>query len=88
MPNVTLIHAVPPDPPAKTNSMAPRARRFRLTSARAVRRELAGLYAELRNGQVTEDHARAAGFLLRSLLEALRIDEVEARISELEEEIR
>lgn len=60
-------------------------RRFRLTDARGVRRELAGLYAELRNGEVEPDLARTAAFILRCLLEAVRVDEIERRLVELEQ---
>jgi hypothetical protein len=59
-------------------------RRFRLTDARGVRRELAGLYSELRNNEVDTDTARAAAFVLRCLLESLRLDEVEKRLTALE----
>lgn len=63
---------------------APKRRRFRLTNARGVRRELAALYAELRNGETDLDTAKAGGFLLRCLLESIRTDEIEQRITELE----
>jgi hypothetical protein len=59
-------------------------RRFRLTDARGVRRELAGLYAELRNDEIDSDKARTAAFILRCLLESLRLDEIEQRLTALE----
>jgi len=59
-------------------------RRFRLTDARGCRRELAALYAELRNGKVTDEHARAAAYVLRAVLESLRVDELEERLVALE----
>lgn len=59
-------------------------RRFRLTDARGVRRELAALYAEMRNGQIDLDTAKAGGFLLRCLLESIRTDEIEQRLTDLE----
>lgn len=62
----------------------PGRRRFRLTDARGVRRELAGLYAEFRNGLVDVETAKAAGFLLRCLLESIRTDEIEQRLTTLE----
>jgi hypothetical protein len=62
----------------------PKRRRFRLTDARGVRRELAALYAEFRNGEVDSDTARTGGFLLRTLLESIRTDVIEERITALE----
>lgn len=59
-------------------------RRFRLTDARGVRRELAAVYAQLRNGQIDVEKAKACGFLLRCLLESIRTDEIESRLSLLE----
>jgi len=63
---------------------APKLRRFRLTSARAIRRELAALYAEFRNGSIDADGARTGAFILRCLLESVRTDELESRIVALE----
>ena len=59
-------------------------RRFRLTDARGVRRELAGLYAELRNDEVDADTVRIGAFVLRCLLESIRMDEMESRLTALE----
>lgn len=60
------------------------ARRPALGSARGVRRELAATYLELRRGEITEDHARTAAFILRCCLESLRIDEIEQRLTAIE----
>ena len=79
------IHAVPSDSSLKAAKKAPVPRRFRLTSARNVRRELSVLYAELRNGQVDPETCRTGAFLLRCVLESLRLDEFETRLDELEE---
>ncbi len=62
----------------------PKPRQYRLTNARAIRRELAVLYAELRNGEIDSDMAKTGAYLLRTILEALRTDEIEIRIDELE----
>lgn len=62
----------------------PKRRRFRLTDARGVRRELAGLYAELRNGELDLNTAKAAAFILRCLLESIRTDEIESRLQAIE----
>ena len=59
-------------------------RRFRLTDARGVRRELAGLYHELRNAEIGESEARTGAFILRCLLESIRMDEMETRLTALE----
>lgn len=63
---------------------APKRRRFRLTDARGVRRELAALYADFRNNVIDPNQARAAGYLLHCLLESIRTDEIEQRLTELE----
>lgn len=62
----------------------PKVRRFRLTSARGIRRELSALYSEFRNGQIDADTARTGAFVLRTLLESVRVDELESRIAALE----
>jgi hypothetical protein len=59
-------------------------KRFRLTDARGCRRELASLYAEYRNGKITGETAKTSAYIVRALLEALRIDELEARLTTLE----
>ena len=70
--------------PVECGGVQPKSRRFRLTDARGVRRELAALYAEMRNGKIDLDTAKAGGFLLRCLLESIRTDEIEQRITQLE----
>lgn len=70
--------------PGQSGGAQAKRRRFRLTDARGVRRELAALYAEMRNGDIDLDTAKAGGFLLRCLLESIRTDEIEQRISQLE----
>ncbi|WP_367025417.1 hypothetical protein ABZN20_12130 [Methylococcus sp. ANG] len=61
-------------------------RRPSLTTARGIRKELAALYLEHRRGEIDNDHTRTAGFILRTLLESIRTDELEARIEQLEQE--
>lgn len=56
-----------------------------LGTARGIRRELASVYLELRRGDIDIETAKASGFLLRTLLEAVRSDEIERRICELED---
>lgn len=70
--------------PASPGGAMPKRRRFRLTDARGVRRELAALYAEMRNGEIDIDTAKAGGFILRCLLESIRTDEIDQRLTELE----
>lgn len=70
--------------PADKAGAPPKRRRFRLTDARGVRRELAALYAELRNGETDIEMVKAGGFILRCLLESIRADEIERRITQLE----
>lgn len=61
------------------------ARRPSLGTARGVRRELAALYLELRRGEIDEKHATSAAYLLKTILEAIRLDEIETRLARLEE---
>jgi len=61
------------------------ARRPSLGNARGVRRELAALYLELRRGEIDERHATSGAYLLRCILESIRIDEIEQRLTALEE---
>lgn len=85
MGNRNGLAIVPTEESAKTARPAPhKPRQFRLTNARAIRRELAVLYADLRNGKIDSDLAKTGAYLLRTILEALRTDEIEARIDELE----
>jgi hypothetical protein len=70
--------------PADQGTM-PKVRRFRLTTARGVRRELAALYGEMRNGQTDLDTAKAGAFILRCLLESIRVDEIDGRLTALEQ---
>lgn len=63
---------------------APRPRKFFLTSARAVRRELAAVYARLDRGDIDEDNAKARVVVLRAITESLRLDEIEKRLTSLE----
>jgi hypothetical protein len=60
-------------------------KRLRLTTARDVRRELHRLYGMLMAGQLDTDTARTGGFLLRTMLESIRTDELETRLTALEQ---
>jgi hypothetical protein len=59
-------------------------RRPSLGTARGVRRELAAVYLEFRRNQIDAETAKTAGFILRTLLESIRMDEIERRIEALE----
>lgn len=69
-----------------TQNLAPpgKRRRFRLTDARGVRRELAALYAELRNGEVDTTVAKVGATVLRAIMEAVELSDVETRLQALE----
>ena len=83
------LRIVETDSQGETAQPAPPGRRkTRLHTAGHVRVELARLYHELRRGEVDTDTARAATFILRSLLESLRLDHFEQRLDELELEVR
>jgi hypothetical protein len=83
-------HANMPQPiegeliPASTPPHVAMPKRLRLTTARDVRRELHRLYELMMRGEVNTDTARTGGFLLRCMLESIRIDEIEDRLSVLE----
>lgn len=59
-------------------------KRLRLSTARDVRRELHRLYSLLMAGELDTDTARTGGFLLRTMLESIRTDELETRLTALE----
>jgi hypothetical protein len=59
-------------------------RRPTLTTARGIRKELAMTYLEFRRGEIDEQHAKTATFLLRTLLEALAATDIETRLEALE----
>ena len=63
---------------------APLPKRLRLSSARDVRRELHRIYSLLMSGEIGDDTCRTATFVLRTLLESVRVDEVERRLALLE----
>ena len=58
-----------------------------LGTARGIRRELASVYLELRRGEIDNDGAKTCAFVLRTILEAVRVDALEERIIELEKTI-
>lgn len=62
------------------------ARRFSLRTSREVRGEIAKVYREFRTGAIDGGEARDAGYLLKILLDALRTDDLEARLAALEEQ--
>jgi hypothetical protein len=68
-----------------TKKIAP-LKRLALTNARAIRREMVSVYEDLRRGQMDNDTARTSAFVLRCVLESIRLDEVEQRLSELEKQ--
>lgn len=70
--------------PAPRTVGVPKRKRIPLTNARGVRRELAATYHRLHNGEIDCDLARSGAFILRCLLEALRVDDLEARLTRLE----
>ena len=59
-------------------------KRYRLATAGGVRRELASVYAQFRRGEITGDEAKASTYILRTVGEMIRLDEVEARLNALE----
>jgi hypothetical protein len=65
--------------------LPPGRRRFRLTSARGCRKELAGVYAEARNGTGLDWQAAArAASVLMTLVRMIEGSDFEARLEALE----
>jgi len=85
--NVTMTKAQPIEGeliPAQTGGMR-QSRHLRLTSARALRRELAAVYAQFRNGALSSEQTKTSVYVLRTLGEMLRLDEIESRLAALEQ---
>lgn len=59
-------------------------RRFRLSTARDARRELARVYTMILHGEIEPDTARAAVGALRAVVETIRVDEFDQRLRALE----
>jgi hypothetical protein len=59
----------------------------RLDSPVSVRRELARLYTELRNGRVDPKVANSGGFLLGQITKALELEMIDERLSTLESQV-
>jgi hypothetical protein len=62
----------------------PFTRKPRFTSLRGVRREYGALYMDLMTGRVPQKVAATAGNLLGGIVEALEVEILERRLSELE----
>lgn len=60
-------------------------RRFRLTSARGCRREVASLYAEARDGTMPIEVAVKLTYIVSSLVKILSDCELEQRVTALEQ---
>jgi hypothetical protein len=52
-----------------------------------VRRELARLYTELRNGRVEPKVANSGGFLLGQITKALELEMIDERLARLEDQV-
>lgn len=57
----------------------------RLNKLSKVRRELARLYADLRNGRVTPRVAGSGAYILTAITKTLEVEVIEERIAALEE---
>lgn len=60
-------------------------RRFKLTSLRAVRREIAAVYAEARNGQMALADACRYAYILSSLAKVMESADLETRLKRIEQ---
>lgn len=63
-------------------------RRFRLNTMSGVRRELAGVYREARQGGLDLAAACKLGYLLSTLARVSEAEALEARLERLEQELR
>ncbi len=80
---------IPAQPPAVTGVLlapTPRAR-SRLTTIREIRREMAKVYLEARNGELRTDSATRFVYMLTQLSNLIRDSELEGRVQQLEQEI-
>jgi hypothetical protein len=62
----------------------PAEKRPRLANVRGVRREMAAVYHELVNGKIDSEAAKARVYTLRAIAEAIRLDEIERKLHELD----
>ncbi|MGH8293774.1 MAG: hypothetical protein ACRESA_09935 [Gammaproteobacteria bacterium] len=69
------------------NSRLPCLRRLRLTNLRAIRREMAAVYNEARNGQMELPAACRLSFILTGLARVITDAELEPRLAALEIEL-
>lgn len=67
-----------------TSPGSPKRRTFKLTTIRSVRREMASIYNEARNGRMSLDQACRFIYILSSLAKTIEASEVEDRIAALE----
>ena len=67
------------------NPTPPVVRVGRLTSLRNVRRELARLYADLRNYRVSSRIAGTGAYILTAITKTLEVEVLEERVDQLEE---
>jgi hypothetical protein len=75
MPEVVDSAATPPDPTPK---------RIKLTSVRGVRREMATVYADCRQGRVDPVIGSKLTYMLTSIAKVLEASDLEQRIAALE----
>lgn len=73
------------DTSEETGTPHPPARRGRLNTTTDVRRQLARLYFDLRQGVVDSKTAGTGAYVLSVLLKAVEIDVIDRRIAALEE---
>lgn len=65
-------------------SPPPKRRQFRLTSLSAVRKEMAGVYAAVRNGEIDSTEGARLTYMLSSIGKIIVDAELEKRIEALE----
>lgn len=68
----------------KTGKPSPATRRFKLTSLRAVRREMSRVYAMGRNGEMALPDCCRLTFILSNIGKVLELTEIETRVRALE----
>jgi len=68
----------------KNGKPTPTPRKFKLTSLKAVRREMSRIYARANNGELSYPDACRATFILSNISKVLELTEIEARLRKLE----
>lgn len=62
--------------------------RKRLNTAKAIRQQLAKLYHDLSEGEITENKARTLAYIASIMLKAVEISELEEKLDTIEKQVK